>query len=135
MYILSKISVISLISFAVLILLTLCSFCLEIKSMERMAMCSCNMIVHFLYMQQIFWHIPSGGDKVPLILIYSRDSMFLAAFALILTVILRAFDDKTDEGPVWMSSVVSKVLGSRPGQILLFFDGSMKVRFNLIVLL
>ncbi|KZC13517.1 Neuronal acetylcholine receptor subunit beta-3 [Dufourea novaeangliae] len=105
-----------------LMLLTLTVLWLDSKSTERMAVASVNLICHMLCIFDLHWQLPHNGTNPPNILLYYRDSLALAVFALILTALLRKVQNMNIEAPYWISSATTFVLNNRAGRFLILTD-------------
>lgn len=62
-----------------------------------------------------------------LAVLFYRDSLALATFALILTALLRKLQNMTIEAPTWISSTTIFVLSNRAGRLLLHNDEESKI--------
>ncbi|KAL6255302.1 hypothetical protein P5V15_013642 [Pogonomyrmex californicus] len=103
----------------VLMVITLTTLWLESKSFERMILANINFICHLLAIQDMHWEIPKSGFNTPKMLFFYESSLGIAAFALILTSILRQLQELTTEPPMWISTGTTSILHSRIGRILL----------------
>nr|XP_031837665.1 neuronal acetylcholine receptor subunit alpha-9-like [Nomia melanderi] len=103
-------------------LLTLTVLWLDSRSIERMAVASVNLVCHLLCIFDLHWQLPQNGSNPPNILLYYRDSLALAVFALILTAVLRKMQTMNIEVPYWISSTTSFVLNNRAGRFLILAD-------------
>lgn len=110
----------------VLIIITLTTLWMNPQELDRLCLACCNFIAHTMHLQMITWQLPSTGDKPPLLMVYSRDSLLLCTFSIVLTVILKAMVHSSKPSPTWISSVVSGVLSNRPGQWFLLYESSLK---------
>ncbi|XP_012521970.1 neuronal acetylcholine receptor subunit alpha-2 [Monomorium pharaonis] len=110
-----------------LIFLTLTVLWLDSRSVERVAIASVNLICHLLCMFDLHWQLPYNGVNPPNILLFYRDSLALATFALILTVFLRKLQNMSMEMPSWMSSTTTFILSNRAGQFLILNDEESKI--------
>ncbi|XP_011641218.1 acetylcholine receptor subunit alpha-like 2 [Pogonomyrmex barbatus] len=111
----------------VLVFLTLTVLWLDSRSVERVAIASINFICHLLCMFDLQWNLPYNGIKVPHILLFYRDSLSLATFALILTVLLRKLQDMSIEMPSWISSTTTFVLNNKAGRFLILNNEESKI--------
>lgn len=109
-----------------MVLLTLTILWLDSRSTERMAMASINFICHLLCMFDLHWQLPHNGINPPNILLFYRDSLALAAFALILTALLRKLQSMSMEAPNWISNTTTFVLNNRAGRFLILNDDESK---------
>ncbi|KAG7200302.1 hypothetical protein KM043_017767 [Ampulex compressa] len=109
-----------------LALLTLTVLWLDSRSTERMAVGSVNFICHLICIFDLHWQLPHNGVHPPNILLFYRDSLALAAFALILTALLRKLQDMSMEVPYWISSVTTFVLSNKAGRFLILADEESK---------
>ncbi|TGZ54211.1 Neuronal acetylcholine receptor subunit alpha-5 [Temnothorax longispinosus] len=103
-------------------LLTLIVLCLDLKSVERMAVASVNFVCHFLSMYVVHWSIPYNKTNPPNILLFYRESLALATFAIILTALLRKLEDMSTEIPNWISFTTAFVLNNKAGRFLILKD-------------
>lgn len=111
----------------IMIIMTISSLWLNIESMDRLIVCCANLVIHFLYIQSIWWNLPSGGRETPLIIVYSRDSLLLAGVSFLVTVILRTMQHSNQATPLWVTSTVSTMINNPVGRVLFFFDTNNKV--------
>ncbi|EFN76016.1 neuronal acetylcholine receptor subunit alpha-3 [Harpegnathos saltator] len=109
-----------------LMLLTLTVFWLDSRSVERMGVASVNFICHLLCIFDLHWQLPYNGVNPPNIMLFYRESLALATFALILTALLRKLQDMSMEAPTWISSTTMFVLSNRAGRFLLQNDEESK---------
>lgn len=107
-------------------LLTLTVLWLDSRSTERMAMASVNFICHLLCIFDLHWILPHNGVNPPNILLFYRDSLALASFALILTALLRKLQSMSIETPNWISNTIIFVLNNRAGRFLILNDNESK---------
>ncbi|XP_053996969.1 uncharacterized protein LOC128886285 [Hylaeus anthracinus] len=105
-----------------MMLLTLTVLLLDSRSTERIAVASVNLICHMLCIFDMHWQLPHNGTNPPNLLLYYRDSLALAVFALILTALLRKMLTMNIEVPHWVSSTTSFVLSNRAGRFLVLGD-------------
>ncbi|KAG5872522.1 hypothetical protein JTB14_004396 [Gonioctena quinquepunctata] len=91
---------------------------------DRLNLCYVNFIGQFINSQFISWQLPLHGDNIPLLIIFSRDSLLLTVFAILFTVVFRTIMQWKTTPPAWISSTVSVVISCRPGQVLLLNDYS-----------
>ncbi|KAL6255301.1 hypothetical protein P5V15_013641 [Pogonomyrmex californicus] len=63
----------------------------------------------------------------PAIVLFYRDSLSLATFALILTVLLRKLQDMSIEMPSWISSTTTFVLNNKAGRFLILNNEESKI--------
>ncbi|KAB0803197.1 hypothetical protein PPYR_00167 [Photinus pyralis] len=110
----------------VLIIITLTTLWMNPQELDRLCLACCNLIAHTIHIQMIVWQLPSTGDKPPLLIVYSRDSLLLCTFTIVLTVVLKAMTQSAKPSPAWISTVVSGVLSNRPGQWFLLYESSLK---------
>ncbi|XP_026669888.1 uncharacterized protein LOC108625585 [Ceratina calcarata] len=105
-----------------MMLLTLTVFWLNSRSTERMAVSSVNLICHMLCIFDLHWQLPHNGTRPPNILLYYRDSLALALFALLSTVLLRKLYEMSGDVPYWISTATSFVLNNKAGRFLVLTD-------------
>lgn len=110
----------------VLLIITLLSLWINPNSSDRLHICYVNLISQFLYLQYVSWMVPTHGATVPFLICYSRDSLLLCSFILVLTVILRNLITGSEVAPKWVSIVVSYITSCRVGEIVLLNDYSIK---------
>ncbi|XP_028048723.1 neuronal acetylcholine receptor subunit alpha-5, partial [Monomorium pharaonis] len=112
---------------SVLILLTLTVLCLDLYSIERIAVASVNFICHLLCIYIVQWSIPYNGVSPPNIMLFYRESLALASFAIILTALLRKLEDMNTETPNWISFITKFVLSKKIGRFLILKDDKSKM--------
>ncbi|KAF5274033.1 hypothetical protein FQR65_LT04431 [Abscondita terminalis] len=110
----------------VLIIVTLTTLWMDPQETDRLCLACCNLIAHILHLQLINYQLPSTGEKPPLLVLYSRDSLLLCTFTIFLTVVLKAMLRSGKPSPVWISSLVSGILSNRPGQWFLLYESNLK---------
>ncbi|XP_076173350.1 uncharacterized protein LOC143149665 [Ptiloglossa arizonensis] len=103
-------------------LLTLTVLWLDSRSTERIAIAGVNLICHMLCIFDLHWRLPHNGSNPPNIILYYRDSLALAVFALILTALLRKLLGMNIKVPHWISTTTSFVLNNRAGRFLVLSD-------------
>ncbi|XP_067004616.2 neuronal acetylcholine receptor subunit non-alpha-2 [Anabrus simplex] len=103
----------------VLALMTLLMFFLDPISPQRLNLGCMNVLAHCLYLQYLGMKLPSNGASTPLIVIFFRDSLFLVGMSLFTTIILRGMLTAERAPPAWISSIITWILESRPGQLLI----------------
>ncbi|KAL0109018.1 hypothetical protein PUN28_014249 [Cardiocondyla obscurior] len=109
-----------------LMMLTLVVLCLDLKSIERVMVACVNFICHLLSMYVVQLHLPYNGANTPHILLFYRESLGLATFALILTALLRKVEDMTTDIPSWISLATTFVLNNKAGRFLILKDDDLK---------
>ncbi|KAL0109020.1 hypothetical protein PUN28_014249 [Cardiocondyla obscurior] len=77
-----------------------------------------------MYVVQL--HLPYNGANTPHILLFYRESLGLATFALILTALLRKVEDMTTDIPSWISLATTFVLNNKAGRFLILKDDDLK---------
>ncbi|KAG5323126.1 ACH1 protein, partial [Acromyrmex heyeri] len=110
-----------------LIFLTLTVLWLDSRSVERVAMASINFICHLLCIFDLYWMVPFNGVNSPYIMLFYRDSLMLATFALILTALLRKLQNMSMEMPSWISSTTTFILNNKAGRFLVLNDEESKI--------
>ncbi|KAJ8924335.1 hypothetical protein NQ315_007131 [Exocentrus adspersus] len=110
----------------VAVILTFTSLSTSLASTERLAVCYVNVVVQFMHVQYLSWQIPLKGDQIPLLLLFARDSLLMAVFTVVFTIILRNIKQKQVPANNLISSFVSCVIGCSLGQYLFLDDNSMK---------
>ncbi|CAL1681657.1 unnamed protein product [Lasius platythorax] len=116
-----------------LILLTLTVLWLDSRSVERTAVASVNLICHLLCIYDLHWQLPYNGINPPNIMLFYRDSLALAIFALILTTLLRKLQNMSTDMPNWISSTTVFVLNNSAGRFLVLNDEESKIAGESIV--
>ncbi|XP_072764597.1 uncharacterized protein [Anoplolepis gracilipes] len=116
-----------------LILLTLTVLWLDSRSVERTAVASVNLICHLFSLYDLQWQMPYNGDKPPHIMLFYRDSLALATFALILTVLLRKLQNINTDMPNWISSTTTFILSNKAGRFLILNDEESKITGESII--
>ncbi|KAL0108458.1 hypothetical protein PUN28_015183 [Cardiocondyla obscurior] len=110
-----------------LIFLTLTVLWLDSRSVERIAIASVNFICHLLCMFDLQWIMPYNGVNPPNIMLFYRESLALATFALILTALLRKLQNMSLDMPNWMFSITTFILSNKAGRILVSNDEESKI--------
>ncbi|KAL6255316.1 hypothetical protein P5V15_013656 [Pogonomyrmex californicus] len=110
-----------------LILLTIIVLCLDVKSTERMAVANVNFICHLLCMYMIQWTVQYNGVNPPNIFIFYRESLALATYTVILTVLLRKLEDMSIMIPNWVLSITTFTLSNKVGRFLILKDDESKI--------
>ncbi|XP_012543061.1 neuronal acetylcholine receptor subunit alpha-5 isoform X2 [Monomorium pharaonis] len=109
------------------ILLTSTVLCLDLNSVERIAVASVNFIYHLLCTYFLHWNLPYNGVNPPNIMLFYRASMGLASFAIILTAFLRKLENMSTEVPNWISFITTFVLSYKAGRFLIFKNDKSKI--------
>ncbi|XP_063932693.1 neuronal acetylcholine receptor subunit alpha-3-like [Zophobas morio] len=109
-----------------LVIITLVSLWVAPNNPQRLNLCYVNIISEFLYIQYVSWLIPMNGDRVPLILLFARDSLLLSAFTIMFSLVLASMVENKKTTPAWISRVVSVLIAFKPGQVVLLGDSSFK---------
>ncbi|KOX80354.1 Neuronal acetylcholine receptor subunit alpha-5 [Melipona quadrifasciata] len=116
-----------------MMLLTLIVLWLDSRSTERLAIAGVNLICHMLCIFDLHWQLPHNGVNPPNILeilvlpvLYYRDSLAIAVFALVLTAVLRKMQEMSIEMPYWISTTTSFILSNRAGRFLILTDDDSK---------
>ncbi|KAF3429545.1 hypothetical protein E2986_12967 [Frieseomelitta varia] len=109
-----------------MMLLTLIVLWLDSRSTERMAIAGVNLICHMICIFDLHWQLPHNGINPPNILLYYRDSLAIAVFALVLTAVLRKMQEMSIEVPYWISTTTSFILSNRAGRFLILTDDDSK---------
>ncbi|XP_003700113.1 nicotinic acetylcholine receptor alpha9 subunit [Megachile rotundata] len=115
-----------------MMLLTLTVLWLDSRSTERMAVAGVNLICHMLCIFDLHWQLPHNGTNPPNILLYYRDSLVLAVFALLLTALLRKMQEMSIDVPNWISSTTTFVLSNRAGRFLILADDDSKLSASIL---
>uniref|UniRef100_A0A1Q3FR63 Putative nicotinic acetylcholine receptor beta-2 subunit n=1 Tax=Culex tarsalis TaxID=7177 RepID=A0A1Q3FR63_CULTA len=101
---------------------------LPLNSHIRYVLLMVIMIAHYLFLQQLSWFAPAGGDDTPFVLIFFRNSLFITACMLILITISRKLATRQYPVPRWID-IVMNLIDSQPLVAVLFpsaADASMK---------
>ncbi|KAL6429102.1 hypothetical protein ACFW04_008111 [Cataglyphis niger] len=117
-----------------LILLTLTVLWLDSRSVERTAVASVNFICHLFCLYDLHWQMPYNGINPPNIMLFYRDSLALATFALILTILLRKLQDMSTDMPNWISSTTMYILSNKAGRFLILNDKESKIANESIII-
>lgn len=67
-------------------------------------------------------------------MLFYRDSLALATFALILTILLRKLQDVSTDMPNWISSTTMYVLSNKAGRFLILNDKESKIASESIII-
>ncbi|KAF5291357.1 hypothetical protein FQA39_LY03508 [Lamprigera yunnana] len=110
----------------VLIIVTLTTLWMNPEEFDRLCLACCNLVAHILHLQMVSIELPSSGDVPPLLIVYSRDSLLLCTFTIVLSVILKTMLRSSKSSPAWISTIVSGILSNRPGQLFLLYEGNVK---------
>ncbi|XP_018562155.1 neuronal acetylcholine receptor subunit alpha-5-like [Anoplophora glabripennis] len=110
----------------VVVILTFTSLVPSPVNTERLILCSINLIVQFLHVQNLSWLIPLKGDRIPFLILFARDSLLMSAIALVFTIIFKSLMQRQTLAPIWISTLVSYVIGCVPGRYLFLNDTSAK---------
>ncbi|GJQ80175.1 putative acetylcholine receptor [Trypoxylus dichotomus] len=110
----------------VIIIITLSIFFFNAAENERLYLIIVDVLLHFLFIQNLSWELPKVGDNTPYILLFARDSLVLCLVQFITTVILRRTIKIPVDNVGWISGVVGTLIQSRVGQAILVFDNSVK---------
>ncbi|XP_063932851.1 neuronal acetylcholine receptor subunit alpha-2-like [Zophobas morio] len=103
----------------VLIIITLTSLWLAPDNPHRLNLCYINIISEFVYLEYLYWMIPMNNDyRIPLILLFARDSVVLSVFTLIFTLGLANMMKNEQPVPELISNVVSVLVAFRLGQFV-----------------
>ncbi|XP_066585111.1 uncharacterized protein [Prorops nasuta] len=103
----------------VLMFLTLTVLWLDSNTVERLAVATINFICHLICMFDMHWVLPQNGTNPPNILIFYRDSIGLATFALVITVAVRKLKSINIDTPRWLSSLTSAVVSNPAGRFFI----------------
>nr|ACP31310.1 nicotinic acetylcholine receptor a9 subunit [Tribolium castaneum] len=113
-----------------LIILTFASLWLSPDNNQRLILCYINVVNEFLYVQYISWMIPMTGDKIPLILLFARDSLLLSAFAVVFSLMVKSMAEREKIAPAWVSKIVCIFVAFKPGQFIFLDESSFKAMGN-----
>ncbi|XP_043473889.1 neuronal acetylcholine receptor subunit alpha-6-like [Leptopilina heterotoma] len=86
---------------------TLTVLWLDSTSIERMVLAGVNFAGHLYCIYDLHWMVPLNGFTIPHIIIFYRDSLILAAFALIITIVFRKMQKITATAPKWIVCIVN----------------------------
>ncbi|RLU21576.1 hypothetical protein DMN91_005949 [Ooceraea biroi] len=111
----------------ILIFLTLTVLWLDSRTTERVVIACVNFFCHMFFLFDLHWQLPYNGAKLPNILLFYRDSLAMATFAVILTALLRKLQDISMEVPSWISSTTTFVLSNKAGRFLVLNDEESKI--------
>lgn len=50
-----------------MVIVTLTTLWMNPEQLDRLCLACCNLIAHCMYLQVLFWELPSAGDKPPLL--------------------------------------------------------------------
>lgn len=101
----------------VLMLLTLVTFWMDPTETDRLLLATVDVLSHILFLQHLGRLLPANGDQTPLIIIFYRDSMILAAMALFASALIPDLRKTSLNLPLWASGLSSWVVQYRFGQI------------------
>ncbi|XP_058803962.1 neuronal acetylcholine receptor subunit alpha-2-like isoform X2 [Phymastichus coffea] len=114
----------------VLMVITLTVLWLDSRSIERISLASINFVCHILCLYDLHWMLPSNGISPPNILLFYRDSMVLATFAMIVTALLRKLQVANSSAPGWIVSTVTFMASNRAGRFLLLDNADVKAELS-----
>ncbi|NP_001166023.1 nicotinic acetylcholine receptor alpha 9 subunit precursor [Nasonia vitripennis] len=110
----------------VLMVITLTVLWLDSRSVERISLAAVNFICHLLCINDLHWMVPVNGSYgSPHILLFFRDSMVLATFAMVVTTLLRKLQSTKVAPPGWIVATVTIVASNRAGRFLLLDDNNV----------
>ncbi|CAO1304163.1 unnamed protein product [Diamesa serratosioi] len=85
---------------------------------ERFVLAGFNLFSHFLFVEQLVWLIPHNGETLPNVVSYFRDSMLIATFLLIETIVVKVIMLATEKPPVWIQSTTTFATNNKVGEFL-----------------
>ncbi|CAO1375370.1 unnamed protein product [Diamesa hyperborea] len=83
---------------------------------ERFVLSGFNLFSHFLFMEQLYWLIPHNGETLPNVVRYFRDSMCIATFILIETIVIQMVMMANDKPAVWIQSITTFATNNKVGE-------------------
>ncbi|KAJ8962670.1 hypothetical protein NQ318_001064 [Aromia moschata] len=110
----------------VAIILTLTSLILSPLNKDRFVLCCVNVIAQFMHVQYMSWQVPLKGDQIPLLLLFARDSLLLAVFTIVFTLLIKSLMQRGVAAPPAVVMVVSGVTGNRVGQYIFSNEDSIR---------
>ncbi|XP_076267671.1 acetylcholine receptor subunit alpha-type acr-7-like [Rhynchophorus ferrugineus] len=110
----------------VCILLTLSTMAMSPLNKDRLILACVNLLAHIYHVQNLSYIVPTSGENMPSLLSISRDSTLLTGISIISTILLKSLMQKGTDTPSWVSSTVSVLVNTRPGQLILLSDNSLK---------
>ncbi|KRT85547.1 transmembrane ion channel, partial [Oryctes borbonicus] len=110
----------------VIIIITLFVFHFNAAENERLYLIIVDLLLHFLFLRNLVYEIPSMGVNTPNILLFARDSLLLCLVQFVTTVMLRRTIKVPVDNVGWISGAVGTLIQSRVGQAILVFDNSIK---------
>ncbi|XP_056633250.1 neuronal acetylcholine receptor subunit alpha-3-like [Diorhabda sublineata] len=110
----------------VCVILTLVTLVLSAIDRERLILSYVSLVCHYMQVQYVSWQLPLKGDNIPLIIIFSRDSLLMSVFALLFTLVFKSIMLKKTTPPGWISCIVSTIINCKPGQMILLSDYTTK---------
>ncbi|XP_033219961.1 neuronal acetylcholine receptor subunit alpha-5-like isoform X2 [Belonocnema kinseyi] len=111
---------------AILMLFTMTVLWLDSKSIERIILAGVNFVCHLFCIYDLHWMVPLNGLSIPHILVFYRDSLVLAAFALIMTIVFRKLQMINTAAPNWIFFIVSILKDYRLARFLVTSDQELK---------
>lgn len=101
--------------------------CLDPLSYERVALFGINVLVNFLYIEQLRWMLPHDGQMPPLFLMFFLASQFITVVLMFLTIFIKyQLIDDGKQMEAWKLKVISDIEAFRLGKIFMenIFDNS-----------
>jgi hypothetical protein len=91
----------------VLIIVNLSLSWLSIDGYERFILVGLNLFSHYIYLEELFFFVPYNGDTVPTVLLFFRDSLFVTAFLLCVTIFLKMIARNDEKPTPWIEFLAS----------------------------
>ncbi|XP_033219703.1 neuronal acetylcholine receptor subunit alpha-5-like isoform X2 [Belonocnema kinseyi] len=110
----------------VLMMLTLVMLWMDVNSVDRISLGSVNFICHLFCLYDLHWQITASGRAIPYLLKFYQNSLALAVFSMVLTILLRNLQVVTTSSPNWISSLAVFVLRYRLGRLFILSDEEAK---------
>lgn len=86
----------------VLIIVNLSLSWLNIDGYERFILVGLNLFSHYIYIEEMFFYIPYNGETVPTVLLFFRDSLFVTAFLLCVTILMKMITRNEEKPAPWI---------------------------------
>ncbi|XP_058819507.1 neuronal acetylcholine receptor subunit beta-3-like [Topomyia yanbarensis] len=102
----------------IMVAINIISLWLNCCSLERLVMLGSNVIIHFLFIENLYWQVPFNGSTTPSFLTFFRDSLVITASLLVLTVFIKHIYLSDSEAPVAVSGIINTLTGNQLGQKL-----------------
>ncbi|KAK9875258.1 hypothetical protein WA026_007650 [Henosepilachna vigintioctopunctata] len=115
-----------LMSIVVLLLITLTALWIPPNQEDRMHMCLLNLILHFMHLEYVSDMVPTHGPNTPYLVCYSRDSMLLASFSILFSIMLKNFIEGSVHAPAWVSNSITFLADYKILELVLLNDHTIK---------